>query len=128
MFGIAYRKVQSIKNCLIFSGYQTINAFIKLEREDEVKKMFEFGIMMKDIVEDREKMFGIFAIKPESIMILPCLKPVFEKFVQGVKKLKDPLRNSNNIKAKTKLTFKTKQKAWSRRKSKFQRWMILINK
>lgn len=108
------KNAEYIKNCMIFSGYQTIDAIIQLENEEEVKRMFEFVVMMKEGVEDQEKMFGIFANKPENIIILPGLKPVFEKFIQGVKKLKNP---NAKIKAKNKVAFKATKKVVREKKA-----------
>ena len=47
---------------------------------------------MKDVIDDKKKMFGIFASKPENVTILPGLKTVFEKFIEIVKKLKHPTK------------------------------------
>ena len=66
---------------MTFSGYATIDAIIRLEKEDEQKQMFEFVVSMKDVIDDKKKMFGIFASKPENVTILPGLKTVFEKFI-----------------------------------------------
>ena len=65
---------------------------------------------MKDVVEDKAKIFGMFASKPENIVILPGPKPVFEKFVQGVKNLKNPKKKSH-LKPKNKTIMKAKEKA-----------------
>ena len=102
-----------IKNCLLFSGYQTIDAVIKLESEEEVKRMFDFVVKIKDVVEDQEKMFGIFASKPENIVIIPGLKPVFAKLIQVAKDLKSPGKKKASLKPKTHsfLKAKTQKKA-----------------
>ena len=49
--------------------------------------MFDFIIMMKDVVEKPDKLFGIFQKNPEKVMMLPGLVPVFETFIKGVKSL-----------------------------------------
>lgn len=71
--------------------------------------MFDFVI--KDAIPDPESAFGIFYKKPESIMILPGLKPVFVKFIESIKRLnkKDNSGKSQLGKSKTqKPIFKAK--------------------
>ena len=48
--------------------------------------MFNFVIMMKDVIENLQEVFGIFAIMPEKVMNLPGTRtvPVFDKFLQTV--------------------------------------------
>ena len=77
-----------LKEIMIFCGYESITSIMKLESEEERKKMFQFVVMMKDAVGDPKKMFGIFASVPEKVMVLPGLVPVFDEFIQNVKKLK----------------------------------------
>ena len=52
---------------------------------------------MKDAVEDHNAMFGIFAVKPEKVMVLPGLVTVFDQFIQSVKKHKKSIRESNSV-------------------------------
>ena len=94
-----------------------MDAIIKLEDDAEVKRMFDFVVMMEHAVPDREKMFGIFANKPESIMIKPGLVPVFKKFVQAVKNLKNPKKKTANLKAKNNNAFKAKNKKKAQKKN-----------
>lgn len=97
-FGIICLKVQT----MLFCGYETVDAVIKLEKEEEQMKMFEFVVSMKDVIEDPHKIFGIFVNKPEKIMILPGLKTVFEKFIELVKNHKNPKSICKKTKPKTK--------------------------
>lgn len=48
--------------------------------------MFDFVIMMKDVIENLQEVFGIFATMPEKVMNLPGTRtvPVFDKFLQTV--------------------------------------------
>ena len=48
--------------------------------------MFNFVIMMKDVIENLQEVFGIFATMPEKVMNLPGTRtaPVFDKFLQTV--------------------------------------------
>ena len=48
--------------------------------------MFDFVIMMKDVIENLQEVFGMFATMPEKVMNLPGTStvPVFDKFLQTV--------------------------------------------
>ena len=74
---------------MLFSGYETIDAIITLQNEEEQIKMFQFVTTMKDIIENREEMFGIFSKMPEKVMVLPGLKTVFNKFINSVIQFKN---------------------------------------
>ncbi len=104
------KEAEYIRNCLKFCGYNNIDAIIKLEKEEEVKKMFDFVVKMKHAVRDREKVFGIFESNPEDIMVLPGLQPFFDKFVQGVKRLKKTGKDPNKLDVKSRTIVKAKKR------------------
>ena len=61
----------------MFTGYDNVEWIVKLELEEEQKRMFDFVVMMKDAVPDPTSTFGIFEKNPENITLLPGLKHAF---------------------------------------------------
>ena len=88
VWNILPKNANYIRKIMIFSGYETLDSVITLQNEAERKKMFQFAVMMKDVIEDHDEMFGIFSRIPEKVMILPGLNSVFEKFIQAAVHLK----------------------------------------
>ena len=73
-----------------FSGYDEIDSVLQLKEDEERKKMFDFVKEMIDVVEDRDKTFGIFATVPDKVRVLPGLEKKFEDFLNAVEKLRNP--------------------------------------
>ena len=70
---------QYLKNILMFTGYETYHAVMKLKQENEIKRLFSFVKDMSDIIDYKKKMFGIFSKHPEKVMLLPGLESVLSK-------------------------------------------------
>ena len=75
------KSAEYLKNIMKFSGYETIDAILRLESKENLQEMFDFVIMMKDVIDDPREIFGIFISKPEKVTILPGLRPVIENFL-----------------------------------------------
>ena len=56
-----------------FCGYHSKEAILRLKNADELQKMFKFAKDMTDVITDEEKkkLLGIFASKPEKILMVP---------------------------------------------------------
>ena len=87
-----------------FCGYDEVDSVLLLREEDERTKMFDFIKEMVDIVDDKEKTFGIFATVPEKVRILPGVERKFEDFLDEVQKLKNPVRKVGKENRKRKNT------------------------
>ena len=79
-----------LRNIMEFAGYTTRDAVLRLRDAVEQRKMFDFAIEMADILEDKQKYFGIFASKPEKVRVLPGLEAVFKQFLDAVAASKCP--------------------------------------
>ena len=79
-----------LRNIMEFAGYTTRDAVLRLRDGKELRKMLDFAIEMSDVIEDKQKYFGIFAKKPEKVRVLPGLEAVFKKFLDSVAANKHP--------------------------------------
>ena len=91
-----------------FCGYDEVDSVLLLREEDERTKMFDFIKEMVDIVDDKEKTFGIFATVPEKVRILPGVERKFEDFLDEVQKLKNPVRKVGKENRKEKIPIRTR--------------------
>ena len=57
VWNILPKNANYIRKIMIFSGYETLDSVITLQNEAERKKMFQFAVMMKDVIEDLLKVF-----------------------------------------------------------------------
>ena len=94
-----------IANILKFCGYQSRETIVKLRDKDEVKKMFTFAATYCDLIDknNRRKTFGIFARNPQTVTVLPGLKPVLKRFITAVENLipkKSPISKAGSSQGK----------------------------
>ena len=47
-----------VKECMIFSRYDSVKSIVKLESDDKQKSMFDFVVKMKNAVPDPSSTFG----------------------------------------------------------------------
>ena len=74
---------------MIFCGYKTPGAIVKLKDQKEVAKMFNTVIELEELIpgHERDQMFRIFRRNPSLLKILPGMEPEFQNFVQKVENL-----------------------------------------
>ena len=103
-----------------YGAYDSIDSVLTLEEEAEQIKMFDFIRDMVELIDDKQKVLGIFADVPEKLRILPGLDRKFKDFLAAVKNLKLPTNSENRkrkgskdekeTEAKTKKTDKPEKK------------------
>ncbi len=69
-------KALYLKNILIYCGYDTPEAVLKLREHGELDQVFTFMKSISDIVEEKEALFGIFQKEPQRLCLLPGLKVI----------------------------------------------------
>ena len=76
-----------IKNMLIFSGFLTRESLAKLEKKEELEKIFEFIRDMADDLDEGERrnLLGVFHKNPNKLKILPGLEEIFKTFLHSNK-------------------------------------------
>ena len=78
-----------LKKIMIFCGYKTPGAIVKLKDQKEIAKMFSTVIELEELIpeHERDQMFGIFGRNPSLLKILPGIEPEFQNFVRKVENL-----------------------------------------
>ena len=81
-----------------FCGYQSKEAILRLKNADELQKMFKLAKDMADVITDEEKkkVFGIFASKPEKVKMLPGLEITFKQFLWSFEGNKSSVESSGS--------------------------------
>lgn len=73
-----------------YCAYSDVESVLELKKTEKRKEMFEFVKEMLDVIEDKEKMLGIFLKIPHKLRMLPGLTHSFDRFLVEVEKLKNP--------------------------------------
>ena len=82
-----------MKKMLIYDRYSTRESLVKLQKKEELEKLFDFIRDMADDADDEERkeLLGVFHKNPQKLKILPGLVDVFNAFIENNKK--GPSRN-----------------------------------
>ena len=89
---------QYIVQLLKLGGYQSRETIVKLKDPAETKKMLSFAANHSFLLDEGElkQTFGLFAKEPKSVMILPGLEGVFQRFIKTVENIIPKKKQSNN--------------------------------
>lgn len=87
-----------LKEILQYCGCSTFGSLLKLEKREELNKIFDFvKEMAEDMTsEERIKILGVFKNNPQKLRILPGLEDVFTNFLKHLRKLKGLSQTDND--------------------------------
>ena len=94
-----------IRPLLEFCGYATRNSILELKTKEKQDAMISFARENHTCLseEAKEKTFGMFALHPEKLCILPGLQNTFNEFLQSIDGKSVKSRNSQSGSRKRKL-------------------------
>ena len=79
-----------------YCAFDTVDSALELKDENKQKEMSAFVLKMIDVIEDKEKLLGIFAELPEKLQLLPGLRRKFNNFLEALKSLRAPKVNRDS--------------------------------